>query len=426
MEMGLATVTESIQPPSNSSNRPEINMTSSSGSGPVVILDGARTPIGRFNGALSELPATDLGGIAIAAALERAGVAASEVDQVVIGHVLTAGEGQSGARNASVKGGLPLTTPAVTVNKVCLSGLQAINYASMLIATGQADVVVAGGMESMTRSPYLLPKGRSGYGYGHGEVLDSLLYDGLTCAIESMLMGESTDRYAKTENISRDAQDAYAAESHERAARAIKDGILSSEIAPVTIPQRKGDPIVFSEDEGVRPGTDATSLGSLRPAFVADGTVTAGNASQISDGASAMVLASAAAAERLGISPLAEIVAYGQVAGPDNCSLLRQPSTAILAALERAGLSVNDIDLFELNEAFAAVALGAMDHLGISADIVNVNGGAIAIGHPLGMSGNRIALTMAHELRRRGGGLAAAALCGGGGQGDALLLRVSA
>lgn len=393
--------------------------------GPVVILEGARTPIGKFNGALAELSATDLGGRAIAAALERAGVAPSEVDHVVMGHVLTAGEGQSGARNASVKGGLPLTTPAVTVNKVCLSGLQAINYASMLIATGQCDVVVAGGMESMTRSPYLLPKGRQGYGYGHGQVLDSLLFDGLTCAIESMLMGESTDRYAKTDNISREAQDAFAAESHERAARAIKDGILQSEIAPVSIPQRKGDPIVFAEDEGVRPGTDAASLGGLRPVFVADGTVTAGNASQISDGASAVVLASTAAAERLGATPLAEIVSYGQVAGPDNCSLLRQPSTAILDALARAGLEVGDIDLFEMNEAFSAVALGAMEHLGVPADIVNVNGGAIALGHPLGMSGNRLALTLAHELRRRGGGVGAASLCGGGGQGDALLIRVA-
>jgi acetyl-CoA C-acetyltransferase len=403
-------------------------MTSTSGSsgGPVVILDGARTPIGKFNGALAGFSATDLGGLAIAAALEQAGVAAAEVDQVVMGHVLTAGEGQSGARNASVKGGLPLTTPAVTVNKVCLSGLQAINYGSMLIATGQADVVVAGGMESMTNAPYLLPQGRSGYGYGHGQVLDSLLHDGLTCAVESMLMGESTDRYANTEHISRDAQDAYAAESHDRAARAIKDGILHREIAPVRVPQRKGDPLIFAEDEGVRPGTDTASLGGLRPAFVADGTVTAGNASQLSDGASAMVLASTDAAERLGIQPLAEIVAYGQVAGPDNCSLLRQPSMAILDALARAGLEVSDIDLFEMNEAFAAVALGAMEHLGVSADIVNVNGGAIALGHPLGMSGNRIALAVAHELRRRGGGLGAASLCGGGGQGDALLLRVLA
>jgi len=400
-------------------------MAPSSGTGPVVILEGARTPIGKFNGALSSFSGTDLGGMAIAAAVERAGVSPSDVDQVVMGHVLTAGEGQSGARNASVKGGMPLTVPAVTVNKVCLSGIQAVNYAWMLIATGQADVVVAGGMESMTNAPYLLPKGRHGYGYGHGQVTDSLLYDGLTCAIESMLMGESTDRYAATEHISRAAQDQYAANSHERAAKAIKDGVFASEIAAVSIPQRKGDPVVFSEDEGVRPGTDADSLGTLKPVFVSDGTVTAGNASQLSDGASAMVLASAAAAERLGATPLAEIVAYGQVAGPDNCSLLRQPSTAILSALDRAGMAVADVDLFEMNEAFSAVALGAMEHLGVSDDIVNVNGGAIALGHPLGMSGNRITLHLAHELRRRGGGVGAAALCGGGGQGDAILIRVA-
>jgi acetyl-CoA C-acetyltransferase len=391
----------------------------------VVILEGARTPIGRFNGALAGLTATDLGGIAIAAALERAGVDPGEVDHVVMGHVLTAGEGQSAARNASIKGGIGMDVPAVTVNKVCLSGLQAIHYGWMLIATGQADVVVAGGMESMSNSPYLLPKGRTGYGYGHGEVIDSLLYDGLTCAVESVLMGEGTDQYAQADGIARDAQDAYAAESHERAARAIKDGILASEITPVSVPQRRGDPITFDEDEGVRPGTDVASLGSLRPAFIADGgTVTAGNASQISDGASAMVLASSATAGRLGVSPLAELVSFGQVAGPDNCSLLEQPSTAINAALDRAGMAVDDVDLFEINEAFAAVALGSLDHLGVDPDIVNVNGGAIAIGHPLGMSGNRIALTAAHELRRRGGGIAAAGLCGGGGQGDALIMRV--
>ena len=393
---------------------------------PVFLLDGARTPIGRFNGTLASFSATDLGGLAIAAALDRAGVAAGEVDQVVMGHVLTAGEGQSAARNASVKGGVGLDVPAITVNKVCLSGLQAIYYAWMLIQTEQADVVVAGGMESMTNSPYLLPKARSGFGYGHGEVIDSLLYDGLTCAIESVIMGEGTDRYAQADAIAREAQDAYAAESHERAARAIKDGILASEITAVSVPQRKSDAITFSDDEGVRAGTDATTLGALRPAFVADGTITAGNASQISDGASAMVVASAAAAERLGATPLAELVSFGLVAGPDNCSLLRQPSRAITTALERASMTVADVDLFEINEAFAAVALGSMDDLGVTADIVNVNGGAIAIGHPLGMSGNRIALTVAHELRRRGGGIAAAGLCGGGGQGDALIMRVPA
>ncbi|MEM7338162.1 MAG: acetyl-CoA C-acyltransferase [Actinomycetota bacterium] len=396
-------------------------------SNPVYILEGSRTPIGKFNGSLASFSGTDLGGLAIAAALEKAGVPASEVDQVVMGHVLTAGEGQSGARNASVKAGLPLDVPAVTVNKVCLSGLNAINYAWMLIQSGQADVVVAGGMESMTNAPFLLPKARQGLGYGHGEVMDSLLYDGLTCAIESVIMGEGTDNYAMADAISRDDQDAYAAQSHDRAARAIKDGLLESEIAPVSVPQRKGDPITFSEDEGVRPGTEASTLGGLRPAFQASGTVTAGNASQLSDGASAVVVVSAAAAERLGAAqPLAELVSFAMVAGPDNCSLLHQPSAAIRAAADRADVDVSDIDLFEMNEAFAAVALGAMRDLGVSDEIVNVNGGAIAVGHPLGMSGNRIALTAAHELRRRGGGLAAAGLCGGGGQGDALIMRVSA
>jgi acetyl-CoA C-acetyltransferase len=399
-------------------------MTASSPSDPVYLIDGARTPIGRFNGALAKLTATDLGGLAIAGALDRSGIAASEIDHVVLGHVLAAGEGQSAARNAGAKGGVGLDRPAVIINKVCLSGIQAVNYATMLIRSGQADVVVAGGMESMTNAPYLLPKARSGYGYGHGEVVDSLLHDGLTCAIESVIMGEGTDRYAQADEIPRDAQDAYAAGSHERAARAIKDGTLASEIVPVTIPQRRGDPITFSDDEGVRPDTDADALSGLRPAFIPDGTITAGNASQLSDGGSAIVVASAAAAERLGVAPLAEVVSYGQVAGPDNCSLIRQPSRAINDALARADLAVSDIDLFEINEAFAAVALGSMDDLGISADIVNVNGGAIAVGHPLGMSGNRITLTATHELKRRGGGLAAASLCGGGGQGDAIILRV--
>jgi acetyl-CoA C-acetyltransferase len=392
---------------------------------PVVVLEGARTPIGRFNGSLAGFSATDLGGLAISAALARAGVPAGEVDHVVLGHVLTAGEGQSAARNASVKGGIGLDVPAVTVNKVCLSGLQAINYASMLIGSGQAEVVVAGGMESMTGSPYLLPKARNGYGYGHGEVIDSLLHDGLTCAIESVIMGEGTDHYAQTDGIERAAQDAYAAESHERAARAIKDGILAGEIVAVSVPQRKGEPLTFADDEGVRPGTEASSLAGLRPAFVPDGTITAGNASQISDGASAVVVTSASVAERMGVTPLAELVSYGQVAGPGNCSLLRQPSAAILAALDRAGLAVSDVDLFEINEAFAAVAIGSIAHLGVTPEVVNVNGGAIALGHPLGMSGNRLALTAAHELRRRGGGVAAASLCGGGGQGDALIMRVA-
>lgn len=390
----------------------------------VVIVEGARTPIGKFNGSLAGFSATDLGGIAIAGALQSAGVDAASVDKVVMGHVLTAGEGQSAARNAAVKGGLPLDVDAVTVNKVCLSGLQAINYASMMLQTGQADVVVAGGMESMSNSPHLLLKSRRGYGYGTGELVDSLQFDGLTCAIESKIMGEATDLYAMAKTIDRDAQDRYAAQSHDRAARAIKDGILDSELVSVSVPQRRADPIEFTADEGVRSGTDATSLGGLRPAFNADGVITAGNASQLSDGASAMVVTTRERAEAMGVGVLATVRGYGMVAGPDNCSLLHQPSRAIEAAAERAGINAAQIDLYEINEAFAAVAIGSMNELGITDENVNVNGGAIAVGHPLGMSGNRIALTLAHELRRRGGGIGAAGLCGGGGQGDALILSV--
>ena len=392
----------------------------------IVILDGARTPIGRFNGSLSGFSAVELGGKAIAGVLERTGVAADQVDSVVMGHVLTAGEGQSGARNAAVQGGIPLTVNATTVNKVCLSGMQAINYASMQIMTGQANVVVAGGMESMTNSPHLLMKSRSGYGFGDGKLVDSLQFDGLTCAIESKIMGEATDIYAAADAIPREAQDEFAAQSHDRAARAIKDGVLRSETIAVEVPQRKADPIMFEDDEGVRAGTDAASLSGLRPAFIKEGTITAGNASQLSDGASAMIVTSRAKAEELGVEPLATVLGYGMVAGPDNCSLIHQPSRAIAAAAERAGVQISDISLFEINEAFAAVGIGATNELGVSDDLVNVNGGAIAVGHPLGMSGNRITLTLMHELRRRGGGIGAAGLCGGGGQGDAIVVSVEA
>jgi len=390
----------------------------------VVIVDGARTPVGRFNGSLSQFSASDLGGKAIAAVLERTGVAPDAIDSVVMGHVLTAGEGQSAARNAAVKGGVPMHVNATTVNKVCLSGMQAINYAAMQVMTGQASTVIAGGMESMSNSPHLLLKSRTGYGYGSGKLVDSLEYDGLTCAVESKIMGEATDIYAAADSISRDDQDAFAAASHDRAARAIKDGLLRSETFTVSVPQRKADPIDFEDDEGVRAGTDAASLAKLRAAFVQDGTITAGNASQLSDGASAMIVTTRANAEALGVDPLATVLGYGMVAGPDNCSLLHQPSRAIMAAAERAGVDVNDIDLFEINEAFAAVGLASAAELGVSTDVVNVNGGAIAIGHPLGMSGNRITLTLLHELRRRGGGIGAAGLCGGGGQGDAIIVKV--
>lgn len=390
----------------------------------VVILEGARTPIGRFNGSLSGFAGNDLGGMAIAGALERSGVAGNQVDSVIMGHVLTAGEGQSAARNAAIKGGVPLTVNATTVNKVCLSGMQAINMAAMQVQTGQASVVVAGGMESMSNSPHLLMKSRTGYGYGDGQLVDSLQFDGLTCAIESKIMGEATDLYAAADSIGREAQDEFAAASHDRAARAIKDGILRSETIAVEVPQRRADPIMFEDDEGVREGTDAASLGKLRAAFVADGTITPGNASQLSDGASAMIVTSRAKAGEMGIEPLATVLGYGMVAGPDNCSLLHQPSRAITAAAERAGIEIGDISLYEINEAFAAVGIAAADELGVSTDIVNVNGGAIAVGHPLGMSGNRITLTLMHELRRRGGGIGAAGLCGGGGQGDAIIVSV--
>jgi len=334
-----------------------------------------------------------------------------------------ANQGQIPARQAAAKAGVPLSVPATSVNKVCLSGLNAIYLADQMIASGEADIVVAGGMESMTNAPYLLPGARAGFRYGNTELLDAIIQDGLWCAFESCLMGAGTERYANAELISRDAQDEAAAKSHERAAAAIKDGRFVDEIVPVPVPQRRGEPILVETDEGVRPGTTAETLGGLKPAFAGNGAITAGNASQISDGASAIVVMSKAAAERAGVAPLGEFVAYGQVAGPDDVSLLHQPSRAIKAALARAGKDVADIDLFELNEAFAAVGLASMVDLGITDEVTNVNGGAIALGHPIGMSGNRLALTILHELRRRGGGLGAAALCGGGGQGDALLVR---
>ncbi|MFO7279023.1 MAG: acetyl-CoA C-acetyltransferase [Thermoanaerobacterales bacterium] len=388
-----------------------------------VILAGARTPIGKLSGALGGFAATDLGGFAIKAALERAGVAPDQVDYVFMGQVLQAGAGQITARQAAVNAGIPMTVPATTVNKVCLSGLNSIFLADLLINAGAADIVVAGGMESMTKAPYLLPGARDGYRMGDQTVVDSMMYDGLFCAFDRCAMGAGTEKYAASAGIPREPQDEFAARSHERAAAAIKDGRLAEEIVPVEVPQRKGDPVVVDTDEGVRPGTTVEALARLRPAFAESGNITAGNASQISDGAAAVVVASKAAAERLGVEPLGEVVSYGQVAGPDP-SLLTQPSRAIKDALEKVGRSVGDIDLFEINEAFAAVGLASMDDLGIGPDVVNVNGGAIALGHPVGMSGTRVALTLMLELKRRGGGLGAAALCGGGGQGDAILLKV--
>jgi acetyl-CoA C-acetyltransferase len=389
-----------------------------------LIVAGARTPIGKLSGGLASLPAAELGGIAIAAALARAGVAPDDVDHVVMGQVLMAGQGQVPSRQAAVKAGIPMRVPTVNVNKVCLSGLNAIYLADQMIASGDADIVVAGGMESMSNAPYLAEGARGGFRYGNAELRDAIIADGLWCAFDACLMGLGTDRYSAG-TISRRAQDELAAQSHERAAAAIKAGRLADEIVPVSIPTRKGEPVVVDEDEGVRPGTTVERLAGLRPAFDAEGTVTAGNASQLSDGASAVVVMSKQAAQDRGVAALGEFVSYGMVAGPDSASLLHQPSGAIQAALGRAGLAVADIDLFEINEAFAAVGLASMADLGISPDVTNVNGGAIALGHPIGMSGNRLALTLLHELHRRGGGLGAAALCGGGGQGDALVVRVN-
>ncbi len=386
-----------------------------------VIVAGARTPIGKLSGALSSLTAMDLGGIAIKAALERAGVTPDRVQYVFMGQVLLAGQGQNPSRQASVKGGIGMDVPTTTINKVCLSGLNAIYLADLMIQAGEADIVVAGGMESMTQAPYLLPGARAGYRIGDGTIVDSMMYDGLTCAFDTCAMGLATERYADGK-ISRDAQDAFSANSHERAAAAIKDGRFDAEIVNVEIKQRKGDPVIVDTDEGVRPGTTAESLGGLRPAFDKEGTITAGNASQISDGGAAVVVVSKAIAEKLGVEPLGEILAYGQVGGPDP-SLLTQPSRAIVNALNKINKKVTDVDLFELNEAFAAVGLASMADLGITDEVANVNGGAIALGHPIGASGTRVALTLLHELKRRGGGTGAAALCGGGGQGDALIVK---
>ncbi|MDX6199856.1 MAG: acetyl-CoA C-acetyltransferase [Actinomycetota bacterium] len=392
---------------------------------PSVIVAGARTPIGKLSGALKDFTAMDLGGIAIKAALERSGVSGDQVDYVIMGHVLQAGQGQITARQAAVKAGIPMTVPALTINKVCLSGLDAIALADQLIRAGEFEVVVAGGMESMTNAPYLLPKARGGYRYGNAEILDATFHDGLFDAFDKVPMGEATESVQSRYDMTREQQDEFAARSHELAAAAIKDGRFADEIVPVEIPQRKGDPVVVSEDEGVRPGTTAETLAKLKPAFVKDGTLTAGNASQISDGAAAVVVMSKAKAESLGLTWLAEIGAHGVVAGPDN-SLQEQPAEAAKAALAKEGLSVSDVDLFELNEAFAAVGIASTIALGVDPEKVNPNGGAIALGHPIGASGARIALHVAHELKRRGGGVGVAALCGGGGQGDALVLHVPA
>ncbi|MBL1065366.1 acetyl-CoA C-acetyltransferase [Streptomyces sp. 7-21] len=390
-----------------------------------MIVAGARTPMGRLLGSLAPFSGAELGGFAIRAALERAGISGEQVQYVIMGQVLQAGAGQMPARQAAVHAGIPMTVPALTVNKVCLSGLDAIALAAQLIRAGEFDTVVAGGQESMTNAPHLLPKARQGYKYGAVEVLDSMAHDGLTDAFDGVAMGESTERHNARLGIGRAEQDAVAAASHQRAAAARKNGVFDEEITPVEIPRRKGDPVTLAEDEGIRPDTTEETLARLRPAFAPDGTITAGSSSQISDGAAAVVVMARWRAEELGLPWLAEVGAHGVVAGPDN-SLHSQPSRAIERALARESLSVADLDLLEINEAFAAVAVQSMRDLGVGHERVNVNGGAIALGHPIGASGARIVLHLALELRRRGGGTGAAALCGGGGQGDALILRVPA
>ena len=389
-----------------------------------VIVSGARTPMGRLLGSLKDFSAAQLGGVAIAGALERGGVSADAVEYVIMGHVVQAGAGQNTARQASVAGGISMDVPAITINKVCLSGLSAIAMADQLIRAGEFDVVVAGGMESMTQTPHVLPKSREGFKYGDVTLVDSLANDALSCAFDLMAMGVSTETYnSRYADLTREKQDALAARSHARAAAATEAGLFENEITPVMIPQRKGDPIAFSKDEGIRPETTMESLGALRPAFAKDGSITAGSSSQISDGAAAVVVMSKSKAESLGLSWIAEIGAHGVVSGPD-ASLQEQPANAILKALSKEGLTTADLDLVEINEAFAAVGVVSTEKLGVDPEIVNVNGGAIALGHPVGMSGARVVLHLALELGRRGGGTGAAALCGGGGQGDALIIRV--
>ncbi|WP_427385032.1 acetyl-CoA C-acetyltransferase [Janibacter sp. G56] len=391
-----------------------------------VIVAGARTPMGRMSGSLKGFSGSDLGGFAIKGALEKAGISGADVDYVIMGQVLTAGEGQIPARQAAIKGGIPKDVPALTVNKVCLSGIDAIALADQLIRAGEFEIVVAGGQESMTNAPHLLPKSREGFKYGDVAMKDSMAYDGLHDVITNQAMGALTEAHNVDESaFTREEQDEFAAASHRKAAAAWEAGAFADEVVPVEIPQRKGDPVVFATDEGVRVETTVESLGRLRPAFSKQGTITAGSASQISDGAAAVVVMSKAKAEELGLTWLAEIGAHGVVAGPDS-SLQAQPANAIAAACAKEGIAPSDLDVVEINEAFAAVGLASTKQLGIDPDKVNPNGGAIAMGHPLGMSGARITLALAHELKRRGGGVGAAALCGGGGQGDALIVRVPA
>ena len=392
----------------------------------AVIVAGARTPMGRLLGSLKGFSGADLGGLAIKGALEKAGVKGDQVDYVIMGQVLTAGAGQIPARQAAVKGGIPMDVPALTINKVCLSGLDAVALAAQLIRAGEFDVVVAGGQESMTNAPHLLEKSREGYKYGDVTMRDHMAFDGLWDAFTDQAMGNLTEQAnAGDVEFSREEQDAFSAASHQKAAAAWEKGLFDDEVIPVEIPQRKGEPVVFKNDEGIRADTTTESLGRLRPAFSKDGTITAGSASQISDGAAALVVMSKTKAQELGLTWIAEVGAHGVVAGPDS-TLQSQPARAIAKACEKEGLTPADLDVVEINEAFAAVGLASTKELGLDAEKVNPNGGAIAIGHPIGMSGARLVLTLAHELKRRGGGVGAAALCGGGGQGDALIVRVDA
>ena len=391
-----------------------------------VIVAGARTPIGKLMGSLKDFSASDLGAIAIKGALEKAfpnvEVPAALVEYVIMGQVLTAGAGQMPARQAAVAAGIGWDVPALSINKMCLSGIDAIALADQLIRAGEFDVVVAGGQESMTKAPHLLMDSRAGYKYGDFTVLDHMAYDGLHDVFTDQPMGALTEHRNDVDKFTRAEQDEYAARSHQKAAAAWKDGVFTDEVVPVNIPQRKGDPLQFSEDEGIRANTTAESLGGLKPAFRKNGTITAGSASQISDGAAAVVVMNKEKAQELGLTWLAEIGAHGVVAGPDS-TLQSQPANAIKKALDREGITVDQLDVVEINEAFAAVALASTRELGVNPDIVNVNGGAIAVGHPIGMSGARITLHVALELARRGSGIGVAALCGAGGQGDALILR---
>jgi acetyl-CoA C-acetyltransferase len=387
-----------------------------------VIVGYARTPIGRLGGGLAPLTAMQLGGVAIRGALRSAGVEPAQVDSVLMGHVLQAGQGQITARQAAVEAGIALDVPALTLNKVCLSGMTAVALAAQSIRAGEHDIVVAGGMESMSNAPYLVPEARFGYRMGNGQLVDTLIHDGLWCAFEGVHMGAGSDQRNVQRGLTRQAQDEWAAASHERAVAAWKEGRFAGEVVPVRVPQRKGDPVTVDTDEGMRPGTTVESLARLTGAFSADGTITAGNASQVSDGASALLVTSGDRAAALGLQPLARILAYGEVAGPDP-GLHHQPAAAIRKASAKRGVDPAGFDLYEINEAFAAVAIHSTALLGVDSGRVNVNGGAVALGHPIGSTGSRITITLLHELRNRGGGRGAAALCGGGGQGDALLLE---